>query len=86
MIVPKGGRHPHAAMLLIDFILSREGQEILSEAGYFPSRPDVPTRADLAPITDALSRVSEQFVPPEALNKYTASSEDLIQAVMIKKP
>ena len=89
MIVPKGVRHPHAAMLLIDFILSREGQEILAEAGYFPCRTDVPTRADLAPIMEALTRVSEQFVPPEALNKYTASSEEMIAAVMAnmaKKP
>jgi ABC-type Fe3+ transport system substrate-binding protein len=85
MIVPKGVRHPHAAMLLVDFILSREGQEILSEAGYFPSRTDVPTRVDLAPITDALARVSEQFVSPEALNQFTASSEEMIQAVMAKK-
>jgi len=85
MIVPKGVRHPHAAMLLVDFILSREGQGILAEAGYFPSRMDVPTRTDLAPITDALGRLSEQFVSPEALNQYTASSEDLIQAVMTKK-
>ncbi len=84
MIVPKGVRHPHAAMLLVDYILSKEGQQILSEAGYFPSRADVPTRADLAPITEALSRVSEQFVSPESLNKYTASSEDMIQAVMKK--
>ena len=85
MIVPKGVRHPHAAMLLVDFLLSREGQSILSEAGYFPSRTDVPTRTDLAPITDALTRVSEQFVSPEALNQYTATSEEMIQAVMIKK-
>jgi len=84
--VPKGARHPHAAMLLIDYILSREGQEILAEAGYFPSRADVPTRADLAPITEALKRVSEQFVSPESLNKYTASSEEMIGAVMTKKP
>ena len=27
MVVPKGVRHPHAAMLLADFILSKEGQE-----------------------------------------------------------
>ena len=84
MIVPKGVRHPHAAMLLVDYILSKEGQQILSEAGYFPSRTDVATRADLAPITDALTRVSEQFVSPESLNKYTASSEEMIQAVMKK--
>ena len=31
------GAHPHAAMLLIDFILSKEGQEILRGADYFPA-------------------------------------------------
>src|SRR5207249_5155038 len=32
MIIPKGVRHPHAALLLVDFILSREGQQILANA------------------------------------------------------
>ena len=76
------------AMLLNGEAVSA-GLEILAEAGYFPSRTDVPTRADLAPIMEALTRVSEQFVPPEALNKYTASSEEMIAAVMAnmaKKP
>ena len=30
--------HPHAAMLLIDFLLSQEGQAIYRELGYVPSR------------------------------------------------
>jgi iron(III) transport system substrate-binding protein len=80
MIIPKGLRHPHAAMLLADFILSEEGQKILSGAGYFPSRQDVPTNSDIAPITDALKTVSEEFVSPENLNKYTQSSEEMIKA------
>ena len=78
MIVPKGIKHPHAAMLLVDFILSREGQTILAGVGYFPTRKDVPTRADIAPITDALARLSENFVSPESLVKYTRSSEEMI--------
>ena len=82
MIVPKGIKHPHAAMLLVDFILSREGQTILSEAGYFPSRKDVPTRSDIAPITDALAGMSENFVSPENLVKYTRSSEEMISELV----
>lgn len=78
MIVPKGVKHPHAAMLLVDFILSREGQTILSDAGYFPTRRDVPTRPDIAPITDAVGRLSENFVSPENLVKYTRSSEEML--------
>jgi ABC-type Fe3+ transport system substrate-binding protein len=84
MVVPKGVRRPHAAMLLVDFILSREGQTILSEAGYFPTHKDVSTRADLAPIIEALGRVSEQFVAPERLVKDTATSEDMIAQAMQK--
>lgn len=81
MVIPKGIKHPHAAMLLADFILSDEGQKILSEAGYFPSRPDIPTDSDIAPVTEMLKTVTEQFVSPENLNKYTQSSEDMIKAV-----
>jgi iron(III) transport system substrate-binding protein len=84
MIIPKGLRHPHAAMLLADFILSREGQTILSEAGYFPTHKDVATRADLAPIIEGLGRVKEQFVAPERLVKDTAASEDMIAQTMLK--
>jgi ABC-type Fe3+ transport system substrate-binding protein len=78
MIIPKGLPHPHAAMLLADFILSREGQAILADSEYFPSRADVATMASLTPITDTLKTVSEQFVSPENLVKYTPSSEEMI--------
>ncbi len=84
MIIPKGIRHPHAAMLLADFILSREGQSILSEAGYFPTHRDVQTRADLAPITDALKNISGQFISPDALVKFTPSSDEMIAQIMQK--
>src|SRR4051794_22161306 len=84
MIIPKGVPHPHAAMLLVDFVLSKEGQTILSQAGYFPTHRDVPTRPDLAPIIEALGRVSEQFVAPERLVKDTAASEDMIAQTMQK--
>jgi ABC-type Fe3+ transport system substrate-binding protein len=84
MIIPKGLQHPHAAMLLADFILSREGQTILSEAGYFPTHKDVPTRADLAPIVEALGRISERFIAPERLVKDTMASEDMIAQEMQK--
>jgi iron(III) transport system substrate-binding protein len=78
MIIPKGLPHPHAAMLLVDFILSREGQTILANAGYFPTRSDVPARPDLKPITDALAIVSEQFISPETLVQYTPASEKIV--------
>jgi iron(III) transport system substrate-binding protein len=40
MVIPKGLRHPYAAMLLVDYILSKEGQTILLDAEYFLAHPD----------------------------------------------
>ncbi len=36
--------HPHAAMLFIDFVLSREGQEIYGSLGYASARTDMASR------------------------------------------
>jgi iron(III) transport system substrate-binding protein len=36
--------HPHAAMLFIDFVLSREGQEIYHKLGYASARKDMDDR------------------------------------------
>lgn len=37
-----GGPHPNAGLLFIDFMASKEGQEIFRAANYLPARPDVP--------------------------------------------
>jgi ABC-type Fe3+ transport system substrate-binding protein len=37
----KDAPHPNAARLFIDFVLSREGQEILASVGYYAPRTDV---------------------------------------------
>ena len=41
--------HPHAAMLLIDFLLSREGQAMYRDLGYAPGRSGM-TPKDLPPL------------------------------------
>lgn len=78
MALPKGLRHPHAAMLFVDFFLGKEGQKILSDAEYFPVREDVPTLPGLTPIVEAVAKSRENFVNPEMLVKYTQSSEQMI--------
>ncbi|MBO0767023.1 MAG: extracellular solute-binding protein [Hyphomicrobiaceae bacterium] len=40
--MPKNGPHPNAGLLFIEFMTSREGQQIFQRAGYLPARPDVP--------------------------------------------
>jgi len=68
-------RRPHAALLLADFILSREGQEILANAEYFPVRPDVPPKDVMAPVIPDRAGVPELFVSSDQLNQYTDSSQ-----------
>jgi len=42
--------HPHAAMLFMDFVLSKKGQLVFQAANYLPSHPDVSAlQADLKP-------------------------------------
>jgi ABC-type Fe3+ transport system substrate-binding protein len=77
--VPRGVRHPHAAMLLIDFILSKEGQGILAQAEYLPVRPDVAPLAQIEPIVPSHAGVAENFISPENLNAYTESSTKIIE-------
>src|SRR5215813_1148630 len=48
--VVKNAPHPHAAMLLTDFILSKEGQQIMAQAEYFPAHPEVEPAPQLASI------------------------------------
>jgi ABC-type Fe3+ transport system substrate-binding protein len=81
MIIPKGVRHPHAALLLADFILSREGQQILANADYFPVRSDVPPRDVLASVIPARAGVPELFVSADQLNKYTESSQKIFNGL-----
>jgi ABC-type Fe3+ transport system substrate-binding protein len=81
MVIPKGVRHPYAAMLLADFILSREGQQILAEADYFPARSDVPPKDTLASVIPERAGVPELFLSPDLLNQYTESSEKLLEDV-----
>ena len=79
LAIPKGVRHPYAAMLLMDFILSKEGQQILAGAEYLPVRGDVEPLAQIAPIVPARAGVEENFISPENLNAYTESSTKLIE-------
>jgi ABC-type Fe3+ transport system substrate-binding protein len=79
MVIPKGVRHPYAALLLADFILSKEGQQILAKADYFPSRSDVPPKEALASVIPARAHVPELFLSPDRLNQYTESSQKIFE-------
>jgi len=79
LVIPKGSRHPHAAVLLMDFLLSQEGQQILAAAEYLPVRRDVEPLAQIAPIIPSRAGVAENFISPEQLNAYTESSAKIVE-------
>jgi ABC-type Fe3+ transport system substrate-binding protein len=53
--VHKDAPHPNAAKLLVDFIISTEGQHIFRDAEYLPADPTVP------PLTPALTPEAGKF-------------------------
>jgi ABC-type Fe3+ transport system substrate-binding protein len=79
MGVVKGAKHPHAAMLLIDYILSKEGQANLLGADYFPADPGVPPAPMLAGVVPRTAGVPENFIGPDKLLKYTERSEEIFR-------
>ena len=61
--------HPHAAMLLLDFILSEEGQKVIQAANYLPSHPKVPAKqVDLKPGGGRFKRAL-YFTPDSQVNE-----------------
>ena len=79
LVIPKGSRHPHTALLLMDFLLSKEGQQILAAAEYLPVRPDVDPLPQIAPIVPSRAGVKENFVTPEHLNSHTERSAKIVE-------
>ena len=63
--IHKSAPHPNAAKLLVDFIISREGQQIYRDADYLTADPQVPAR-DPA-LKPAEGHFRARFIPPEAI-------------------
>src|SRR5260370_17338652 len=42
--VTKDAPHPSAAKLLVDFLISDEGQKLFRDSDYIPAAPDIPPR------------------------------------------
>jgi ABC-type Fe3+ transport system substrate-binding protein len=61
--------HPHATMLLLDFILSEEGQKVIQAVNYLPSHPKVPAKqANLKPGGGRFKRAL-YFTPDAQVNE-----------------
>src|SRR2546422_633886 len=46
LLLAANAPHPHAAMLYLDFLLSKDGQNLLASSGRLPARTDVQTEDD----------------------------------------
>ena len=64
----KGGPHPHAAMLFVDFILSRDGQGVLRDAEYLPVHPQVEPGDSIKRIVPRLIGAKETVFTPQRLS------------------
>jgi iron(III) transport system substrate-binding protein len=81
VLIPKETRHPNAALLLMDFLLSREGQQILAASEYLPVREDVEPLKQIAAIVPSRAGVPENFISPENLQAYTESSAKIVETL-----
>lgn len=49
VLLLKSAPHPHAAMLLIDFLMGEEAQRLMGAEQYYPVNPAVPPAAEMIP-------------------------------------
>ena len=75
----KGAPNPHAAMLFIDFLQSKEGQSSLEKADYFPVHPQVEINAKLDAIVPRKAGLKENFISPKELDEYSAKSDAILK-------
>jgi ABC-type Fe3+ transport system substrate-binding protein len=68
--IHKSAPHPNAAKLLVDFIISREGQEVFRAAEYLPADPAVPALDPTLKPEEGHFRV--HFFSPEAIEENLA--------------
>ena len=82
--VVAAAKHPHAAMLLVDFMLSPETQTLLQEAEYFPSNPNVDPADTLKRIVPKNSGVPAVMITPELLLRETPNSMKVYESLFRK--
>jgi ABC-type Fe3+ transport system substrate-binding protein len=65
--IQKNAPHPNAAKLLVDFIISKEGQQVYRDADYLTADPAIPARDPELKPEDGHFRV--KFFPPEVIEE-----------------
>lgn len=75
----KTAPHPHAAMLFIDFLLSKAGQHFLADANYIPAHPDVAPPEAQRPTVPALNGRDMLLVTPEDSQQMQADTMEIFK-------
>lgn len=82
--IVKHAPHPHAAMLLLDFLFSKKGQEVFRDVNYLPAYPGMPAKQpDLKPGGGRFKRAN--FISPEVQLEKGNQWIDFFQKVFVNK-
>lgn len=79
VMIPKGVKNPYATMLFIDFYLSKEGQNVLRKAKYFPANPNVKPQKALQKVSPIITGVKANFIDPMAMDNYNDKARAIIK-------
>lgn len=79
VLMAKTAPHPYAAMLLIDFMLSKEGQRTFLAGDYFPANPAIEPSPELRGVVPSVIGMKEQFISPDQVNDLNKKSEEWIK-------
>jgi ABC-type Fe3+ transport system substrate-binding protein len=75
----RGAPHIHAAVLMMDFILGKEGQTVLRESEYLPAHPGVSPAGSIAQIVPRNSGVKEIVFGPEKIDETKEKADALFK-------
>lgn len=79
----KNSPHPHAAMLLLDFVLSKKGQRLFQELNYLPAHPEIPAKVvDLKPAGGRFTKAN--YINPDSLLEKGEEWVDIFQRLFVK--
>jgi iron(III) transport system substrate-binding protein len=79
IVMMKNAPHPYAAMLLVDFVLSRDGQEVFAKSQYFPAHPGVPPLPEMRGFIPAQQGKKESIVDDAVLDREREHSTALFR-------
>jgi ABC-type Fe3+ transport system substrate-binding protein len=74
--------HPHAALLFLDFMFSKEGQQLISDRGDIPASPAVP--AKLASLKPDGGKYTANYVPADQASAEMSQWNSIYQRLFVE--